>query len=89
MSRTTLVRNTTLGAVVCLIALALSTAAAQALVSQTEITSPANHAVIVVNDATEGPQVTVTGRAPGANNGDTVNIFCTRAQAGKTTSLRN
>lgn len=85
MSRTTLVRNTTLGAVVCLIALALSTAAAQAVVSRTEITSPANHAVIVVNDATEEPQVTVTGGAPGASNGDTVNIFCTRAQAGKGT----
>lgn len=53
--------------------------------SQTEITSPANHAVILVNDATEEPQVTVTGKAPGAGNGDTVNIFCTRAQAGKAT----
>jgi len=85
MSRTTLVRSTTLSALVCLITLALSTAAAQAVVSRTEITSPANHAVIVVNDANEEPQVTVTGRAPGANNGDTVNIFCTQAQAGKET----
>jgi hypothetical protein len=87
MLRNQIARCLLAGATACTLGLALTATAAQALVSQTEITSPANHAVIVVNDATEGPQVTVTGRAPGANNGDTVNIFCTRAQAGKTTSF--
>ena len=88
MLRHLIARSLLAGAAACTMGLAFTAAAAQALVSHTEITSPANHAVIVVNDATQGPQVTVTGRAPGASNGDTVNIFCTRAQAGKTTSFK-
>jgi Glucodextranase, domain B len=88
MLRNNISRFLVAGTAACALSLAFTAAAAQALVSHTEITSPTNHAVIVVNDATQGPQVTVTGRAPGANNGDTVDIFCTRAQAGKTTSFK-
>jgi hypothetical protein len=50
---------------------------AGAAVTQTNITTPANHAVIVNNDVTGEPQVTVTGTAPGASDGETINIICT------------
>ncbi len=66
-----------------LLLLALTAAAAQATVSQTQITSPADHAVIVVNRTTPGPEVTVTGTAPGASDGDTVDILCTHPEPGK------
>ncbi len=56
---------------------ALAAPAAGATVTQTNITSPANHAVIVNNEVTGEPQLTVTGTAPGASDGETVNIICT------------
>jgi Glucodextranase, domain B len=56
--------------------------AALATVTQTNITAPANRSVFVYNTVTGEPQVTVTGTAPGASNGDEVNIICTWLEAG-------
>jgi hypothetical protein len=72
------------------IVFALAAPAAGAAVTQTNITSPANHAVIVNNEVTSEPQVTVTGTAPGASDGETVNIICTEpTPTGLSTSTLN
>jgi hypothetical protein len=70
----------------CVVSLYALAPAALATVTQTNITAPANRSVFVYNDVTGEPQVTVTGTAPGASNGDEVNIICTWLEDGSAES---